>query len=181
MLELRLPLGQWVIFRARPRDTFTALDLLRALDFAAMAPKEVRWRRRRAKRQHKWHDARFEPFDYPVLPGFVFVRMDTLKQWNTVRGMPFIGRPLGLNGLPYSLPAADVEWVKQLDARYQPAGPTANPHIKIGDKARIAAGTLAGHVITVQDIHKDKAQAFVSLLGKLVPVRISLGDLERVA
>lgn len=181
MPELRLPLGQWIIFRARPRDTFTALDLLRAIDFTALAPKEVRWRRRRAKRQHKWHDARFEPFDYPVLPGFVFVRMDTLKQWNTVRSMPFIGRPLGLNGLPYSLPERDVQLVHDLDAAYSPAKPSANPHIKVGDKAKITIGSLAGHMITVQDIHADKAQSFVSMLGRLVPVEIPLSGLEKVA
>jgi transcription antitermination factor NusG len=126
----------------------------------------------------RWKDRRKE-LELVLFPGYVFVRIDLLKERLRVLQLPSVVRFVSFNGQPAALPDAEIETL----TRGLASGIRAEPHpyLRVGQRVYIRYGPLAG----AQGIllrRKDKLRVVLSidLIMRSVAVEVDEADVEPV-
>ncbi|MFZ0523458.1 MAG: UpxY family transcription antiterminator [Candidatus Acidiferrales bacterium] len=88
----------------------------------------------------RWSDRRVR-LDFPLFPGYVFVRLALLEKLRVVR-VNGVVRLVGFNGQPAALPDDEMEILCSGLARSARAEP--HPYLTAGRKVRMRSGPLAG-------------------------------------
>jgi transcription antitermination factor NusG len=112
------------------------------------------------RRCSRWSD-RFQSIDYPLLPGYVFCRVDPVERFNllTIPGVMFIVNP----GKPVRIDEGEIARLKSVSDRR--LGPEPCPFLEDGERVRLGSGPLAG--IEGQLVEGLKGPQLVLSIGAL--------------
>jgi transcription termination/antitermination protein NusG len=123
----------------------------------------------------RWKDRRKE-LELVLFPGYVFVHID-LKDRLRVLQLPSVVRFVSFYGHPAPLPDGDIEILSKGLASGIRAEP--HPYLKVGHRARIRSGPLAGAQGIVMR-RKDKFRVVLSidLIMRSVAVEVDEADIE---
>ncbi len=130
------------------------------------------------ERLSRWKDRR-KLVQFPLFPGYLFVRTDMGSRRLDVLKVPSIVRIIGFNGVPERIPNAQIEAVKSLVFNEIPLNP--HPFIREGDRARILCGPLRG----VEGLLLEKKNRYtfilsIDLIQQSVACEIDAADVEKV-
>lgn len=119
----------------------------------------------------------------PVFPRYLFTGFRSPPNWMALRERySSIQGYMSFGAGPSIIKLSDMEWLR--DLREELAGRKKplpfEEAIRPGDQVKIARGTFAGHVVTVDKVVAKKIHAFKELLGGMVLVKISLGEVAPV-
>ncbi len=161
---------QWYVLYVKSRHEFSTCDELLKKGVEAYVPA--------VRRLRQWKDRR-KFVDFPLFPGYVFVRISgtpeaflgVLKTRGVVRFVSL--RP----GVPTPVPAGEVNSLKLLIKSGEDFD--IHPEIKEGSRVRVRRGPLRGAEGVLKS--KENQHTFfvnIELLGRSVGVRVYADDLE---
>ena len=91
--------------------------------------------------QRKWSDGSRVTLDLPLFPGYIFVRIKRTERVRVLEVPGVLAVVGGTGRAPASLPEADIDALRS-GLHLRRAEP--HPFLKIGQRARIRSGALAG-------------------------------------
>jgi transcription termination/antitermination protein NusG len=129
------------------------------------------------KTAHRWKD-RMKDLVLPLFPNYVFVLMCP-GQRGTVLSTPGVYDFVRLSGIPASIPAMQIEAVRQAVSHGLNAEP--HPFLRSGDRVRVKSGPLEGlEGILVRKKSFYRLILSVELLVKSISVEVDVTDVEGV-
>jgi transcription antitermination factor NusG len=126
----------------------------------------------------RWKDRRVR-LDMPLFPGYIFVHFAPSARLRTLE-VPGVVRLIGFNGLPYPLPASEIE---ALRAGIMSAM-RIEPHrlLNAGCRVRIKSGPLAGmEGILVRKKNVHRVVLTISAIARSASVEVDILEIERIA
>ena len=130
------------------------------------------------ERLSTWKDRR-KLVQFPLFPGYLFVRTEMQSRRLDVLRVPSIVRIIGFNGVPEPIPAAQIEAVKNLVFNEIPLNP--HPFIQAGDRVRIIRGPLRD----MEGLLLEKKNRYtfilsIDLIQQSVACEIEATDVEKI-
>jgi len=123
------------------------------------------------RRRSRWSD-RYQNLDLPLLPGYVFCRIDPAARFNllTIPGVMFIVSP----GKPVCIDDAEITALKSLSERRLTLEPCPFP--ERGERVRLGSGPLAGiEGQLVEGLKGPRLVVSIGVLRRSVAVPIDAG------
>ncbi|WP_022697907.1 transcription termination/antitermination protein NusG [Euryhalocaulis caribicus] len=198
---------RWYVLRVSPQREIIAEAALRLAGFEAFAPTEELWRKKNrfARKKTRYLRAIMPGYVFAGLPseeGGYGVDWPALAWLDAVRGRegdngrrPFVaaraqyeGKVIrGViceNGLPKAIPFRAIKRFAAESATPVIHAPgehrfmATHREFNVGDKARIAYGSLEGHEVPIVGFEGDKARIKLTLFGKETIQELPLYQLE---
>ena len=122
---------------------------------------------------HRWKNGRHR-VQLPLFPGYVFVRI-ALRNRLPVLQIPGLVRLVGFSGVPFPLPEADIEAMRNALA----AGVTAEPYpyLTVGSRVEICHGPLQGvKGILLRRRNKFRVVLSLDLIMRSMVVEVEAAD-----
>ena len=172
--------GQWYALRVAPQAEFVTAHLLRRRGVVAWAPCETKW-----IKSNKYWRGQKRIVRRPLLPGYIFAKLDGAGLWSVVFGVAGVLGVVSLCGRPWPLRAEDIARVEATSARQRAREshrlmPT-NRAFDIGDEVEVLDGPLEAMRLRVVEITGGEARALVLFLGLEREIQISVEMLGAVA
>ncbi len=126
----------------------------------------------------KWKD-RHKEVQFPLFPGYLFVRTDVQKRRLDILKVPSVVRIIGFNNEPAAVDSGQIEAVKTLVFSKLPYDPF--PEMVVGDRVRVRRGPLRG--LDGYLIEKKSRFRFVikvDLIQQAVACEIDAADVEKL-
>jgi transcription antitermination factor NusG len=125
----------------------------------------------------QWKKSAPITLEIPLFPCYLFVRIRRTAR-GTVLGLPGVVSIVGSSKEPWPLPPLEIEALR-LGAQAGKVEP--HPYLKIGDKVRVRAGSMAG-VEGILVRRKNQIRFVLSLeaIMRSVSVEVEAGDVEPV-
>ncbi len=130
------------------------------------------------ERLSTWKDRR-KLVQFPLFPGYLFVRTEMQSRRLDILRVPSVVRIMGFNGVPESIPAAQIDAVKSLVFNEIPMNP--HPFIHAGDRVRIIRGPLR----EMEGLLLEKKNRYtfilsIDLIQQSVACEIEAADVEKI-
>lgn len=161
---------EWYVLRSKPKREYLAGALLTRAGVEVYVP-EVRGLRAPSK----------PPVLEPFFPSYFFARLDAtvgeIRMANYTSGVLYV---VGYGGQPTSVPEAMVDRIRE---RLATSHLTVVPKYRAGEPVKITAGPLRD-LDAVFDSHisaSGRARVLVTMIERLCPVELPVGQLRRVA
>jgi len=158
---------QWYAIWTRSRHEKSVRDQLARKSIEVFLPTIAKWSR--------WKD-RKKKIEWPLFPGYCFARFDAANRL-PVLTCDGVVQIVGNDGLPSSIPAHEVESIRQLvesELSYDPC-----PIVKEGEMAKVVSGPLQG--VTGRLVRKGAHARLilsVDLIGQAVSVEVDAADVR---
>ncbi len=183
--------GGWYVFRcdSHPKHQLLAASAVKSAGWNVYNPTHTDWRW-----SNKFTKARRRkvPQEYPLFPGYIFIRMSMLHIGPFFACKPdSIWRVLSDNGWPYRVPWPDM---RRLIAEHGQGDHIAPDHYRYidthhefdeGDEVEIVQGPFSEAytdlAIKVEEIRGSNAILELDVLGGLRKVPVPLGDLRKAS
>lgn len=111
----------------------------------------------------------------PLFPRYLFVFIDQF--WSSIMGTRGISRVLLGNDGPMILPTVEIDKLRQREIKGL-VQLTPPPKFNAGDKVKIQAGPLTGHLCVYEGMSsKDRVRVLAELLGGKYPIVLKENDL----
>lgn len=165
------PAPQWFAVSTVPRHEKRVAQHFGARDVECFLPLY------QAKRQ--WNDGSKVELDLPLFPGYLFVRIGRKERPRVLQVPGVLALVTGTGGDPAPLGDAEVEALRSGLCAH-PAEP--HPLLRIGQKARICSGALAGmQGVVVRLKGSLRVVLTLDLIRQSIAVEVSERDLEMLA
>jgi transcription antitermination factor NusG len=129
--------------------------------------------------QRRWNDGSKVELDLPLFPGYVFVRIGRKERSRVLQVPGVLSLVTGTGGDPAPLEDAEVEALRA-GLCERPAQP--HPLLRVGQKARIRSGALAGmQGVIVRLKGSLRVVLTLELIMQSIAVEVSEADLELLA
>jgi transcription antitermination factor NusG len=126
---------------------------------------------------HRWNNGRHR-VQLPLFPGYIFVRIALLDRLRVIEVPGFV-RLVGFNGLPYPLPEADINRMKEALNKGVLAEPY--PYLTAGTRVEIRNGPMQGMTgILLRRQNKCRVVISVDLIMRSMAVQVEAGDVVPV-
>jgi transcription antitermination factor NusG len=126
---------------------------------------------------HRWNNGRHR-VQLPLFPGYIFVRI-ALRDRLRVIEVPGFVRLVGFNNLPYPLPEADINRMKDALSKGVLAEPY--PYLTAGTRVEIRNGPLQGMTgILLRRQNRCRVVVSVDLIMRSMIVEVEAGDVVPV-
>jgi len=126
---------------------------------------------------HRWNNGRHR-VQLPLFPGYIFVRI-ALRDRLRVIEVPGFVRLVGFNGLPYPLPEADINRMKEALNKGVLAEPY--PYLTAGTRVEIRNGPMQGMTgILLRRQNKCRVVISVDLIMRSMAVEVEADDVVPV-
>lgn len=126
----------------------------------------------------QWKDRR-KLVQFPVFPGYVFVRTRIEDSRLEIVKVKSVVRVLGFNGKPAPIPEEQIEAVRELVYSRLPFDP--HPEILAGDRVRITRGPLRGMVgILVEKKNRYRFVLNIDLIQQAISCEVDADAVERL-
>ncbi len=117
--------------------------------YEALEKKEIEVFLPLIEKLHTWSDRKKKVIE-PLFRGYIFVKTD-LRDKEIILMTEGVVRFVGINQRPSWIPEIQIDWLKRIvkgstDVQYE-------KYIEVGNKVRIASGTLAGVEGIVDKVH----------------------------
>jgi transcription antitermination factor NusG len=126
--------------------------------------------------QRKWSDGSRVTLDLPLFPGYIFVRIERAQRVRVLEVPGVVAIVGGTGRAPAPLPESDIEALRSgLHLR------RAEPHplLKIGQRARIRSGALAGmEGIVVRKKNSFRVVLTMEAIMQSIAVEVDANELE---
>ncbi len=158
---------QWYAIWTRSRHEKAVRDQLARKSIEVFLPTIAKWSR--------WKD-RKKKIDWPLFPGYCFARFDAANRL-PVLTCDGVVQIVGNDGIPSSIPAEEVEGIRQLvesELSYDPC-----PLVKEGEMVKVVSGPLKG--VAGRLIRKGahaRLVLSVDLIGQAVSVEVDAADVR---
>ncbi|MGA2434440.1 MAG: UpxY family transcription antiterminator [Bryobacteraceae bacterium] len=153
---------RWFALHVKPRYEKVASTMLRNKGYEEFLPLY------RASR--RWSD-RMAEVDLPLFPGYIFCRFDPSDRRIPIVSTPGVLNIVGIGRTPVPLDEGEIGAIQAVIRSGCPAEPW--PFLNIGDKVRIAYGSLSGvEGILVERKKQHRLVISVTLLQRSVSVEI---------
>lgn len=152
----------WRAFPVKPQREFKTAAALAAEKYVAFAPTETRQRRK-----SRYCRARVA-YAYPMIVGYVFVRLPADYPWGRVlEKCPDVRQPVRAGDRLLAVPDPAIERLRQLEQAALPHTASANTRrsFSVGDLIDIVAGPYQGWTTTVEEIRGTTIRAQLQILG----------------
>jgi transcription antitermination factor NusG len=131
-------------------------------------------------KKRRWSD-RVKMVDFPMIPGYIFARIDWQSENRTLFQCPGIKGCIreGGGGRPAIMPDVEIESLKIVESRAQDLRVNAENYMP-GEPVRIANGPMKGLVGTVERA-KSRTRVYIrlSLLNTVVSADFAVEDIEK--
>jgi transcription termination/antitermination protein NusG len=159
--------AQWYAIWTRSRHEKAVRDQLERKSIEVFLPTIAKWSR--------WKD-RKKKIEWPLFPGYCFARFDAADRL-PVLTCDGVVQIVGSEGLPSSIPAHEVEGIRQLvesELSYDPC-----PLVKEGEMVKVVSGPLKGIVgrLVRKGAHA-RLMLSVDLIGQAVSVEVDAADVR---
>jgi len=159
--------AQWYAIWTRSRHEKAVRDQLERKSIEVFLPTIAKWSR--------WKD-RKKKIEWPLFPGYCFARFDAADRL-PVLTCDGVVQIVGNEGMPSSIPAHEVEGIRQLvesELSYDPC-----PLVKEGEMVKVVSGPLKGIVgrLVRKGAHARLMLA-VDLIGQAVSVEVDAADVR---
>jgi transcription antitermination factor NusG len=159
--------AQWYAIWTRSRHEKAVRDQLERKSIEVFLPTIAKWSR--------WKD-RKKKIEWPLFPGYCFARFDAANRL-PVLTCDGVVQIVGNDGMPSSIPAAEVEGIRQLvesELSYDPC-----PLVKEGEMVKVVSGPLKGVVgrLIRKGAHA-RLMLSVDLIGQAVSVEVDAADVR---
>lgn len=116
-------------------------------------------------------------------PGYLLVQMNlTNETWHLVKATPRVTGFVGGSANPPAMPDAEVQRIRaqMLDSSEKP---DLLQSIEQGDTVRVSDGPFSNFTGMVEQVDRDKSRirVLVSIFGRVVPVELEFGQVEKVS
>jgi transcription termination/antitermination protein NusG len=158
---------QWYAIWTRSRHEKAVRDQLERKSIEVFLPTIAKWSR--------WKD-RKKKVEWPLFPGYCFARFDAANRL-PVLTCDGVVQIVGNEGTPSSIPAEEVEGIRQLvdsELSYDPC-----PLVKEGEMVKVVSGPLKG--VAGRLIRKGahaRLMLSVDLIGQAVSVEVDAADVR---
>ena len=165
--EIQSAETQWYAIWTRSRHEKAVRDQLERKSIEVFLPTIAKWSR--------WKD-RKKKIEWPLFPGYCFARFDAANRL-PVLTCDGVVQIVGNEGTPSSIPAAEVEGIRQLvesELSYDPC-----PLVKEGEMVKVVSGPLKG--VAGRLIRKGahaRLVLSVDLIGQAVSVEVDAADVR---
>ena len=128
--------------------------------------------------EHRWRNRCTKKLDLPLFPGYVFARISTTERVRVLE-VPSVLFLVGTAGRPTPLPDGDID---ELRAGLPARNAAPHPFLKVGERARIRRGALAGmEGIVIRSKNSLRVVISLDLILQSVAVEVDWDELEPVA
>ena len=158
---------QWYAIWTRSRHEKAVRDQLERKSIEVFLPTIAKWSR--------WKD-RKKKIEWPLFPGNCFARFDAVNRL-PVPTCDGVVQTVGNEGTPSSIPADEVEGIRQLVESELSCDPC--PLVKEGEMVKVVSGPLKG--VTGRLIRKGahaRLVLSVDLIGQAVSVEVDAADVR---
>ena len=126
---------------------------------------------------HRWKDRRMR-VELPLFPGYIFVRIaQEDRRW--VLQVPGLVRLVGFNGLPTTVPDADIEALR--NGLENQINVEPHPYLKVGRCVRIRSGPLRGaEGILVRKKGVFRVVLSIDLILRSMAVEVDTADVDPI-
>jgi len=159
--------AQWYAIWTRSRHEKAVRDQLERKSIEVFLPTIAKWSR--------WKD-RKKKIEWPLFPGYCFARFDAADRL-PVLTCDGVVQIVGNEGMPSSIPAHEVEGIRQLvesELSYDPC-----PLVKEGEMVKVVSGPLKGIVgRLVRKGGHARLMLSVDLIGQAVSVEVDAADVR---
>jgi len=159
--------AQWYAIWTRSRHEKAVRDQLERKSIEVFLPTIAKWSR--------WKD-RKKKVEWPLFPGYCFARFDAADRL-PVLTCDGVVQIVGNEGRPSSIPAHEVEGIRQLvesELSYDPC-----PLVKEGEMVKVVSGPLKGIVgRLVRKGGHARLMLSVDLIGQAVSVEVDAADVR---
>jgi transcriptional antiterminator NusG len=165
--EIQSAESQWYAIWTRSRHEKAVRDQLGRKSIEVFLPTIAKWSR--------WKD-RKKKIEWPLFPGYCFARFDATNRL-PVLTCDGVVQIVGNEGTPSSIPAEEVEGIRQLvesELSYDPC-----PLVKEGEMVKVVSGPLKG--VAGRLIRKGahaRLVLSVDLIGQAVSVEVDAADVR---
>lgn len=174
---------RWFVLQTRFRAELVAAEELKLRQITAHVPCEKRYRRSRHARSTKR-----EAVKHPLIPRYLFVRIDDDTAFARIREVGCVEGLLGLQstGRPLEIPALDVKrfMVAEAAGLFDHTG-KPKPTLGKDDPVRITRGPFTGYKAKFMSMHgADRVRVLMQALlrgGREWPTVLDLDQVEKVA
>jgi len=116
--------------------------------------------------------------DFPLFPGYVFVRL-ALRDRLRVLQIPSLVRLVGFGEQPYALADGEIALLRSSLTGAMKFAP--HPYLRVGSRVRIARGPLRGvEGILVRKKNEFRVVLSIDVIACSASVEVDSGDIERV-
>jgi len=159
--------AQWYAIWTRSRHEKRVREQLQRKSIEVFLPTIAKWSR--------WKD-RKKKIEWPLFPGYCFARFDAADRL-PVLTCDGVVQIVGNEGMPSSIPAHEVEGIRQLvesELSYDPC-----PLVKEGEMVKVVSGPLKGIVgRLVRKGGHARLMLSVDLIGQAVSVEVDAADVR---
>jgi transcription antitermination factor NusG len=160
----------WYAIHTRPRQEKLVDNALGGKGYETFLPL--------CKRRRRWSD-RIKELEVPLLPGYLFCRLDLGERRLPVLTTPGVREIVGIAGTPVAVSCGEIEAVRAVVASGLAASPW--PFLRIGHRVRIHGGALAGvEGILVASKKGHRLVITVELLQRSVAVDVDEAWVESI-
>ena len=126
--------------------------------------------------QRKWSDGSRVTLDLPLFPGYIFVRIKRAERVRVLEVPGVLAIVGGTGRAPAPLPEADIEALR-LGLHLRRAEP--HPLLKVGQRARIRSGALAGmEGVVVRKKNSFRVVLTMDAIMQSIAVEVDANELE---
>lgn len=163
----------WFVVRTQPRAEERASWHLNNQGYEVYLPRY---------RKQVRHARKTETVLRPLFPGYVFVRIDTLRQrWRSINGTVGVISLVQFGNEPVSVPAAVVDAIR---TREDVGGVVslAPEGLKKGDVVRVRDGAFADYTALLEEVSDEKRVILLlDLMGREVRVSVPVENLAKAS
>lgn len=163
----------WFVVRTQPRAEERASWHLNNQGYEVYLPRY---------RKQVRHARKTETVLRPLFPGYVFVRIDTLRQrWRSINGTVGVISLVQFGNEPVSVPAAVVDAIR---TREDVGGVVslAPEGLKKGDVVRVRDGAFADYTALLEEVSDEKRVILLlDLMGREVRVSVPMENLAKAS
>ncbi|MCC7126941.1 MAG: UpxY family transcription antiterminator [Acidobacteria bacterium] len=158
---------QWYALWTRSRHEKLVREQLQEKSIEVFLPTITKWSR--------WKD-RKKQIEWPLFPSYCFARFDVANRLPVLKCEGVV-QIVGIDGVPSSIPAVEVESIRQLvesELSYDPC-----PLVKEGEMVKVVSGPLKG--VTGRLVRKGahaRLVLSVDLIGQAVSVEVDAADVR---
>lgn len=164
----------WRAFSVEPQKEKVAKTILSRNGYTVEVPTETRLRR--ATR----YDKRKVEVTYPLIVGYVFVRLPQDYPWGMLFDFRLIRSIVGVAGIPAEITEPGMQHLMRLSASHQPSRASTNTRASFaaGDIVEVADGAFQGWSGVVEEVRGAKARMIFEMLGAKRELDIPLERLQ---
>lgn len=127
---------------------------------------------------HRWKNGCTKKLDLPLFPGYIFAHVVSTERVRLLE-VPSVLSVVGTAGRPTPLPDSDIE---ALRAGLSMRRAEPHPFLKVGERARIRHGALAGmEGVIVRSKNNLRVVISLDLIMQSVAVEVDWDELEPIA